>query len=76
MRRTNETEVRRLRRDCAEAYQVIGALAATASLLNHPDVISAMDNLAASVDGLPRPHDNLLPFPKQPLTKVQPSEPA
>lgn len=57
-----ETEITRLKRDCAEAYQAVGALAAAASLLDHPDVVRAMDNLAAAVDGRRRPHADLLPF--------------
>jgi hypothetical protein len=55
-------EIERLRYDCAEAYQVIGQLAANADLLGHPSVAKALDNLSAAAQGDPRPHDNLLPF--------------
>lgn len=64
--RRYEEELDRLRRDCAEAYQVIGAMASTDVPLNldHPDVIRALDNMSAAANKQPRPHDDLLPFPK------------
>lgn len=57
----NETaEIKRLREDCAEAYQVVGALAG--KRFNDADVEKALDNLVAAANGTPRPHDDLLPF--------------
>lgn len=56
---------KRLRRDCSEAYQVIGA-----GMLMEPckytqdDVERALDNLIAAANGDERPHDDLLPWPK------------
>lgn len=55
-------EVDRLRRDCAEAYQVIGALADRAGLLHHPAVEKALENLDAATRGDPRLHPDLLPL--------------
>jgi hypothetical protein len=55
-------EIERLRSDCAEAYQVVGALAGYAGVFEHPGVIQALDNLSAAADGKPRPHAELLPF--------------
>jgi hypothetical protein len=65
MDETNEVE--RLRRDCSEAYQVLGKIAARAGMFKHPDVERALDNLSAAMVGEPRPHDDLLPWPKKPL---------
>ncbi|MBD0274820.1 MAG: hypothetical protein ICV73_23200 [Acetobacteraceae bacterium] len=55
-------EVERLRRDCAEAYQVIGALALRTGLLQYPAVEKALENLDAATRGDPRPHADLLPI--------------
>ena len=55
-------EAERLRRDCAEAYQVVGALADRAGLLHHPAVEKALENLDAATRGDPRPHTDLLPL--------------
>jgi hypothetical protein len=55
-------EVERLRRDSAEAYQMIGALAERAGLSNHPAVEKALENLDAATRGDPRPHPDLLPI--------------
>jgi hypothetical protein len=55
-------EAERLRRDCAEAYQVIGAMADRAGLLHHPAVEKALENLDAATRGDPRPHADLLPI--------------
>lgn len=52
-------EIERLQRDCAEAYQVLGVVSASAPGLN---VDRALDNLSAAAQGDPRPHDDLLPF--------------
>lgn len=58
--------IERLRDDCAEAYQVVGA-----AMLGEPcayddsDVERALDNLSAAANGTPRPHDDLLPWPRE-----------
>ena len=49
-------EIARLRRDCAEMYQVIGVLA------NGRPVLKVLNNALAAANGQPRPHDDLLPF--------------
>ena len=62
---TLRAEIDRLREDCAEAYQVIGA-----AMLGEPvtytedDVERALDNLSAAANGTQRPHVDLLPWPK------------
>jgi hypothetical protein len=56
------TAVERLRQDCAEAYQVIGALADRTGLLQYPAVVKALENLDAATRGDPRPHADLLPI--------------
>lgn len=59
-------EVARLRRDCADAYQVVGA-----AMFGEPcayaerDVTRVLDNLSAAAIGIPRPHDDLLPWPSR-----------
>lgn len=58
-------EVSRLRRDCSEAYQVIGAMADHAFPFENADVQRALDNLSAAANGRPRPHDDLLPWSKE-----------
>jgi hypothetical protein len=59
------SEIERLRRDCAEAYQVIGAGMLLAPVpYTQDDVARALDNLSAAANGDPRPHDDLLPWPK------------
>ena len=50
--------IEELQRDCAEAYQVIGTLGGD----NLEYVEKALDNLLAATSGLPRPHNDLLPF--------------
>lgn len=60
-------EINRLRLECAEAYQVIGALSMYAGVFEHPDVIRALDNLHAAAMGHARPHAEILPWPKTPL---------
>ncbi|WP_146208731.1 hypothetical protein [Azospirillum sp. TSO22-1] len=55
-------EIERLRRECAEAYQVIGALAATVGASGMPDLVKVLDNLAAASNGKPRQHSDVLPF--------------
>lgn len=65
--RKQQLEIDRLRSDCAQAYQVIGAaLLAPADPPDwtEDDVIRALDNLAAAANGGIRPHDDLLPWPK------------
>lgn len=60
-----DEEIGRLRRDCSEAYQVVGC-----GMLMEPveytqgDVERALDNLIAAANGEARPHDDLLPWPK------------
>lgn len=61
-------EVDRLRRDCAEAYQVVGVLAAAwmdedDTGIAQEDFERALDNLSAAGCGEERPHDDLLPWP-------------
>lgn len=58
-------EIKRLRRDCAEAYQVIGCgmLGEPHPGITQKDVERALDNLSAAMRGLPRPHEDLLPWP-------------
>jgi hypothetical protein len=59
-------ELQRLRRDCAEAYQVIGAgMFGEPCAYTQDDVERALNNLIAAAEGEPRPHDDLLPWPKQ-----------
>ena len=55
-----QAEIERLQEDCAEAYQVVGALAG--DRFGDPGVTKALDNLSAAANGEPRPHDDLLPF--------------
>jgi hypothetical protein len=63
-------EVERLRYDCAEAYQVIGAgLVDPPMPYTQDDVVRALDNLVAAANGDPRPHDDLLPWPASAANK-------
>lgn len=55
-------EIARLRRDCAELYQVIGVLAEPHADLNGRPVLKVLNNALAAANGQPRPHDDLLPF--------------
>ena len=58
-------KIDRLLRDCAEAYQVISAgMFGTPCVFTQRDVERAVDNLEAAANGTPRPHDDLLPWPK------------
>jgi hypothetical protein len=59
---TARAQINRLRRDCAEVYQVMGAMIAAAGMADHPQAIKALDNLSAAANGQPRPHEDLLPF--------------
>jgi hypothetical protein len=57
-------EVERLRRDCYEAYQIVGiALMDPVTPHTQDDVERVLDNLGAAANGDPRPHDDLLPWP-------------
>jgi hypothetical protein len=56
------SEIDRLRHDCAQAYQIIGVLAARAGLFEHHNVVRALDNFTAASGGCQRPYDDLLPF--------------
>jgi hypothetical protein len=63
--KTLTREVERLRRDCYEAYQVVGiALMEPATPHTQDDVERVLDNLVAAANGDPRPHDDLLPWPR------------
>ena len=55
-------EIERLRRDCAELYQVIGTMAESCIDPDAGPIIKALDNASAAENGDPRPHDDLLPF--------------
>lgn len=57
-----QKEIERLRRDCGEAYQIVGALGSA----DDPAVDKALDNLHAAAEGRSRPHDDLLPFVSTP----------
>lgn len=56
------SEVERLRRDCAELYQVIGTMAEHCQDPEDPAIIKALDNASDAANGDPRRHDDLLPF--------------
>lgn len=67
-------EIERLRRDCAEAYQVVGTLSGVLwsnESVRMEDVTKALDNLLAAAEGKPRPHEDLLPFPATPNAEVK-----
>jgi hypothetical protein len=55
-------EIERLREECAEAYQVVGALADQAGVFDNQAVVKALGNLRSAAAGEPRPHADLLPF--------------
>lgn len=58
-------QIERLRRDCAEAYQVVGTISGVLwdnKNVRMDDVTKALNNLLAAANGEPRPHENLLPF--------------
>jgi len=58
-------EMMRLREDCAEAYQVVGCgMFGEPCKYTQEDVARALDNLSAAANGVPRPHADLLPWPK------------
>lgn len=65
-RREAADEIERLREDCAEAYQVCGAalLGPDKVKWTDDDAVRVLDNLSAAANGDPRPHDDLLPWPK------------
>lgn len=65
-----EAEVERLREDCAEAYQAFGGLAFYFKDDEHKDCEKVLDNLWAASCGEPRPHTDVLPWPKGSLTYV------
>ena len=58
-------EIKRLREDCAEAYQVVGALTLMTDPIDYTDADAdrILDNLSAAASGYKRPHDDLLPWP-------------
>ena len=55
-------EIKRLRRDCAELYQVIGTMAEHCPDPEDRDIVKALDNASDAAAGAPRRHDDLLPF--------------
>lgn len=57
-----EAEIDRLRTDCAQFYQVIGALAYAVEQFDDEQITKALDNALAAAEGDPRPHEDLLPF--------------
>lgn len=57
-----KAENERLRRDCAELYQVIGTMAGHCPDPCDQGIIKALDNASAAAAGEPRRHDDLLPF--------------
>lgn len=63
-----DSELDRLRRECAEAYMVVGALADMAEVFETDAVEKVLDNLSAASHGDKRVHDEVLPFrPRRPL---------
>jgi hypothetical protein len=52
----------RLRRDCAELYQVLGTMAGHCPDPDCPAIVKALDNASDAANGDPRSHDDLLPF--------------
>lgn len=57
-----EAQIERLRRDCAELYQVIGTMAEHCPDPSDPAIVKALDNASDAAGGAPRRHDDLLPF--------------
>lgn len=58
-------EIDRLRNACAEAYQVMGvALLGSERCWSDADAERALDNMLAASNGEPRPHQDLLPWPR------------
>ena len=55
-------EIERLREDCAQFYQAVGAT--TMKWNEWPDVQRLLDNISAAMDGRPREHEELLPWPR------------
>ncbi|MCJ2165051.1 MULTISPECIES: hypothetical protein [unclassified Pseudodesulfovibrio] len=63
-----EAEVERLQGDCAEAYQVLGCLTEWVKDDEQGDLDLVLDNLWAAQCGEPKPHDDILPWPKGVIT--------
>ncbi len=59
---TTNAEIKRLRRDCAELYQVLGTMSEHCPDPEDPAIVKALDNASAAANADPRPHDDLLPF--------------
>ena len=60
--------IERLERDCAEAYQILGSFLLEGEdsiTYENSDITRALDNLDAAVNNTPRPHEDLLPWPKK-----------
>lgn len=61
-----DAEIERLRRDCAEAYQCVGAWIdadESGGWIESRDKRRLLVNLKAAADGRSRPHDDWLPWP-------------
>ena len=61
-------EIRRLRRDCMEAYQILGhfyPLDGEDQFTSYTttDIERVLDNLSDAFNGMPRSHEDLLPWP-------------
>lgn len=61
--------IQRLQRDCAEAYQILGTLSLVYmdgdfGCIRLDDFDRALDNVKAAMLLEPRPHEELLPWPK------------
>ena len=58
-------EVERLRRDCSEAHVIIDSIMHNMQLGYYvSDIQRVLENLSAAAAGTPRPHEDLLPWPK------------
>ncbi len=55
-----KTKIENLQTLCAEVYQIVGALALVID--QHANITKVLDNLAAAAQGVPLPHETLLPF--------------
>lgn len=69
-----EAQVKRLQKDCAEAYQAFDHLSFYFDDDECKDCEKILDNLAAAANGDPRPHDDLHPWPRGKLTYVPDDE--
>lgn len=51
-----------LRRECSEAYQVIGTIDGGGDVEKEKAIAKLLDNLSAAASGEDRPHESVLPF--------------